>query len=138
MENTEISFKSTLSVLNDERNKALSLSGGNMYKTMHLIDLLTKKILNVMDKPLEDVVLIGSRVEVELNYGDGSCEILEYTVSVDFSKDDEISFYSPLGSNLLGKSVDSIVEYQVGDFYNRAHILSITNEKEKQKLLTNN
>lgn len=137
MIDTEVSFKNTLSILNDERNKALSLAGSNMEKMMHLIDILTRRVIDVMDKPVEDVVLIGSTVEVEIDYDD-FVDVLEYTIGCDISKGTIISIYGPLGSVILGQGVGSIVEYKVNEFRNRAKILSIKNEKEKQKILTNN
>lgn len=137
MENTEISFKNTLSILTDERNRALCLSGANMHKMMHLIDILTKRVIDVMDTPSENVILIGSTVELEIDY-DGFSDVVECTISNDVSKGDTISFLSPLGSSIIGKTADSIVEYQVGEFTNRAKVLTVKNEKGKQKLLTNN
>lgn len=138
MENSEISFKNTLSILNEERNKALCLSGANMHKMMHLIDILIRRVIDAMDKPVEDVILIGSTIEVELVDGDGFKEIIQYQIGRDFSSDDMLSFYSPLGSNIIGKTVNSITEYEVNDYLNKAKVLSVENEKGKQKLLTNN
>ena len=134
----EVSFKNTLSILNEERNKALSLSGANMYKMMHLIDILTKRVIDSMEEHVDNVVLVGSTVELDLVYGDGFSETVEYTISNDFFDDNVISFYTPLGSSILGKKVDSVFEYQVQEIINRGKITSIKNEKEKQKLLTNN
>lgn len=138
MENSEISFKNTLSILNEERNKALSLTGANMLKMMHLIDILSKRVIDAMETPIENVVLIGSTVKVEFIDEDGLGDEVECILNTDFSTDGKISFYDPLGRNILGRSINSIVEYEVGNFCNKVKIVSINNEKEKQKLLTNN
>lgn len=136
MVNSEVSFKNTLSILNEERTKALSLDGTNMLKMMHLIDQLNAKVISVMEESVENVALIGSKIEIEI-ITDGVSSYESFILGTDFT-DDKVSIFRPLGKNLLGHHVGDNIYFEIREAKNEVRILSINNTLEKQKLLTNN
>ncbi len=132
MDIKELNFKETIDVLYSERNKKLNLGSKYASDELALIDLLIEKVSELEEK--DDIVLLGSLVDLELDFGDGEVEPVSMYLTSEFDENG-LSIFSPLGRVIFGKKVGEEVTYEVNGNQINARIVSKGKTQEEEKKL---
>ena len=142
-ESAELSLEQTKSLLISLRHDSANLVGKNKDKFLKAINALLMKI-NALEMSmlvgidsLNDRILLGSFVELELDYGDGDIEETGYYLGLEYS-DNSISILSPIGQSIFCKSVGENEVCLINNQPVKISIISKTNNNElgvKQKRL---
>ena len=100
MEGLDVSIENTLETLRIERDHCFDLDENNKYKMLKLIDGLIERAQNFIGEPTDDIILIGDKLDLEVDYGDGDIESRVCWLGKDF-QDDVVSFLGPIGAAIL-------------------------------------
>ncbi len=109
----EISLQETLNYLKEQKVEFLGGTLKTGERFIKKIDELIEKTKSLMSKDnLDNIVVVGSLVDLRIKYDDGEIEHATYYLGLDFAED-TISIFSPLGTAVYGAKTHETVSYDV-------------------------